>query len=216
MSNITLDDLVLAYENGIFPMSEDRDDPELFWVEPTMRGILPLDAFHIPKRLARTVKSDRFKVLINSNFSDCIEACSTPMSGRQTTWINGEIIELYTQLNRIGRAHSVECWRWGKLVGGLYGVSIGAAFFGESMFSLERDASKVALVHLVARLKTGGYQLLDTQFVTDHLKQFGAVEIPKAEYKARLSKAIKTKADFYKLPVPAAGSEILQSITQTS
>ena len=216
MSNITLNDLILAYQNGIFPMSEDRDDPELFWVDPNMRGILPLDTFHIPKRLARTVRSDRFKVLVNGSFSDCIRACSTPMSGRQTTWINDEIIELYTQLHKSGHAHSVECWQWGKLVGGLYGVSIGAAFFGESMFSLERDASKVALIHLVARLKAGGYQLLDTQFVTEHLKQFGAIEIPKAEYKARLSQAINIKADFYKLPAQAPGSVILQSITQTS
>ena len=216
MAHITLEDLLLAYRNGIFPMSEDRHDPDLFWVEPEHRGILPLDDFHVPKRLARTVKADRFQVRINTAFKDCILACSEPRPGRKTTWINDEIIALYTQLHSLGHACSVECWREGTLVGGLYGVLIGAAFFGESMFSRESDASKVALVHLVARLKAGGYQLLDTQFVTAHLEQFGVTEIPRAEYKEILDKAVNSRGDFYSLPMAMSGEDILQSITQTS
>ena len=197
-------------------MSEDRYDPDLFWVEPEYRGILPLDNFHVPKRLARTVKSDRFQVRINTAFKDCILACSESRPGRKTTWINDEIIALYTQLHTLGHACSVECWRDGVFVGGLYGVLIGAAFFGESMFSRERDASKVALVHLVARLKAGGYQLLDTQFVTAHLEQFGVTEIPRADYKKILDKAVSSDGDFYSLPMAMSGEDILQSITQTS
>lgn len=216
MSTLSLNDLLNAYANGIFPMSEDRHDPSLFWVDPEERGIIPLDDFHIPRRLARVVKADKFQVSFNRAFHDCITACSMPSRGRNTTWINDQIIALYTGLHEQGYAHSIECWRRGQLVGGLYGVSIGAAFFGESMFSRENDASKVALVHLVARLIAGGYTLLDTQFITAHLEQFGAIEIPREIYKERLRDAIEQTSDFYSLPAAASGSSILQSITQTS
>jgi leucyl/phenylalanyl-tRNA--protein transferase len=175
--------LLRAYAEGLFPMAERRDDRELFWVSPELRGIIPLDKFHVPKRLARTVKSDVF----DRAFVDVMTACG---GTRRETWINAEILRLYTALHASGHAHSVECRRGGRLVGGLYGVSLGAAFFGESMFSVERDASKVALVHLVAQLLRGGYTLLDTQFLTSHLAQFGAIEIPREEYLVRLSAAL--------------------------
>lgn len=216
MNKITLHELLGAYANGIFPMSEDRHDPSLFWVNPEQRGILPLDHFHIPRRLKRTVKSDKYQVRIDSSFQQCVLECSKPGSGRQSTWINDQIIQLYTELFEHGYAHSVECWREGLFRGGLYGVSIGGAFFGESMFSSETDSSKVALVHLIARLKVGGYTLLDTQFISQHLQQFGAIEMQRADYRSALSEAILTKADFYSLPSDSIGSEILQSITQTS
>ena len=179
-----------AYAQGIFPMAEHRDDPELYWVSPEQRGVIPLEAFHIPRRLARTVRVDRFRVSADTAFADVLGACAESVQGRTNTWINAEIIRLYTALHASGRAHSVECWREGRLVGGLYGVSLGGAFFGESMFSRERDASKVALVHLVARLKAGGYALLDTQFLTRHLTQFGAIEITRLAYLARLRDAL--------------------------
>jgi len=183
-----------AYAQGIFPMAERREDPELYWVSPEQRGIIPLDSFHIPRRLARTVRSDRFRVTIDTVFADVMHACAEGVTGRPNTWINDEIIRLYTALHSAGRAHSVECWRDEKLVGGLYGVSLGGAFFGESMFSRERDASKVALVHLIARLKVGGYVLLDTQFLTRHLTQFGAIEITRLAYLARLHEALARSA----------------------
>ncbi len=216
MKNITLHELLNAYANGIFPMSEDRHDPSLFWVNPEHRGILPLDRFHIPKRLKRTVKKDIYQIRIDTSFQQCVLECSKPVAGRMSTWINDQIIQLYSELFDHGFAHSVECWRGGELCGGLYGVSIGGAFFGESMFSSQTDASKVALVHLVARLKAGGYSLLDTQFISTHLQQFGAIEVPRAEYKSILSDSILAKADFYSMPTGGTGSEILQSITQTS
>src|SRR5690348_4928384 len=174
--------LLQAYRAGVFPMAERRNDPNLFWVSPDARGILPLDGFHLPKRLARTIRSDRFTVTIDTAFREVMQLCAAPAPDRDESWINAEILSLYTALHQKGHAHSVECWREGKLVGGLYGVKIGAAFFGESMFSRERDASKVALAHLVARLKAGGFRLLDTQFITSHLAQFGAIEIPRDTY----------------------------------
>lgn len=184
-------ELVLhAYAEGIFPMAERADDPDLYWVSPEMRGVLPLNSFHLPKRLARTVRSDRFIVTSDAAFVDVMRACAEPAVGRPSTWINEEIVRLYTALHAAGHAHSIECWREGVLVGGLYGVSLGGAFFGESMFSRERDASKVALVHLIARLKAGSYVLLDTQFLTRHLSQFGAIEIPRLGYLARLRAAL--------------------------
>ena len=216
MASLTLNELLNAYANGIFPMSEDRDDPVLYWVDPDMRGVLPLDDFHIPRRLSRIVKSDKFHITVDGDFRACVEACSESRPGRLTTWINDEIVELYTGLHQNGYAHSVECWFEGKMVGGLYGVALGAAFFGESMFSTETDASKVALVHLVGRLIAGGYLLLDTQFVTEHLEQFGATEIPREEYKKSLRRVITKEADFYALQLEASGVKILQSITQTS
>lgn len=216
MKNITLHELLNAYANGIFPMSEDRHDPLLFWVNPERRGILPLDEFHIPRRLKRTIKSGKFDVHVDTAFRACVLECSKPSRDRRSTWINDQIIELYSEMFEHGFAHSVECWHEGQLSGGLYGVSIGGAFFGESMFSKVTDASKVALVHLVARLRAGGYTLLDTQFITKHLEQFGAIEVSRAHYRSLLSKAIMEKADFYSIPSDLSGSDILQSMTQTS
>ncbi|MBI3675540.1 MAG: leucyl/phenylalanyl-tRNA--protein transferase [Proteobacteria bacterium] len=187
-----------AYSEGLFPMAERRDDPQLFWLSPEERGIIPLDDFHISRRLARTVRSDRFIVKYDTAFREIMQACAEPGPDRDDSWINAEIIALYTALHAQGRAHSVECWRDGKLVGGLYGVELGAAFFGESMFSRERDASKVALVHLVARLIQGGFELLDAQFMTEHLARFGAITISREHYLARLKKAITKKANFYR------------------
>jgi len=191
---LTPDILLRAYAEGLFPMAERRDDPTLYWVSPEKRGIFPLEAFHIPKRLARTVRSDIFHVSVDTAFGDVMRACATPAKGREETWINDEILRLYTALHASGHAHSLECRREGRLVGGLYGVRLGGAFFGESMFSRETDASKVALVHLVARLKLGGFKLLDAQFLTEHLARFGAVEIPRKAYLAKLSDAIAEPA----------------------
>lgn len=197
--------LLRAYAAGLFPMAERREDEALFWVDPEERGVIPLGSFHVPKRLARTVKSDRYKVTINTAFAETIRACAARAKGREQSWINEEIVALYTALHERGHAHSVECRRDGKLVGGLYGVNLGGAFFGESMFSRERDASKVALVHLVARLIRGGFTLLDTQFLTGHLAQFGAVAIPRDEYLTRLNAAIARRAEFY-CPEPSGNS----------
>jgi leucyl/phenylalanyl-tRNA--protein transferase len=202
--------LLRAYAEGIFPMAERRGDPELFWVSPEMRGIIPLDAFHVPKRLARTVKSDRFAVTADMAFADVMRACAEPTPDRPESWINDEIVRLYTALHAAGHAHSIECWRDGRLVGGLYGVKLGAAFFGESMFTRERDASKVALVHLVARLRRGGFSLLDTQFLTAHLARFGTIEIPRAQYHTLLARAISHEAEFY-WPAPSGNSGIASS-----
>lgn len=188
--------LLRAYAEGIFPMAERRGDTDLFWVSPEMRGIIPLDAFHIPRRLARTVRSGRFKVTADMAFADVMRACAEPADDRPESWINDEILRLYTALHAAGHAHSIECWRNGKLVGGLYGVKLGGAFFGESMFTRERDASKVALVHLVARLRRGGFSLLDTQFLTAHLARFGTIEIPRAQYHDLLARAISHDAEF--------------------
>ena len=189
-SVLTPDLLLRAYAQGLFPMGETRDDPTLYWVQPEKRGILPLDLFHVPRRLARTVRSGRFTVTADRAFVDVMEGCAAPAPGRPESWINSEILRLYTALHVAGRAHSVECWLDGKLVGGLYGVALGAAFFGESMFSTVRDASKVALVALVDALRAGGFTLLDTQFLTGHLAQFGAVEIAQADYRMLLEAAI--------------------------
>jgi leucyl/phenylalanyl-tRNA--protein transferase len=186
--------LLAAYAQGIFPMGEDRDDPTLYWVSPERRGILPLDTFHVPGRLKRTVRSGRFAVTFDQTFGQVMRECATPRAGREQSWINSEILRLYGALHAAGHAHSVECWREGKLAGGLYGVSLGAAFFGESMFSRERDASKVALVHLVEKLRDSGYVLLDTQFITAHLARFGAIEIAREEYLSLLQDAIRQSA----------------------
>ncbi len=191
---LTPDILLRAYAEGLFPMAERRDDPTLFWVSPDMRGIFPLDGVHIAKRLARTVRSDKFAVSADTAFMDVMRACAAPAPGREETWINDEILRLYGALHASGHAHSIETRLDGNLVGGLYGVTLGGAFFGESMFSRETDASKVAFVHLVARLKRGGYQMLDAQFLTPHLARLGAVEIPRAEYLAKLNRAIGAPA----------------------
>ncbi len=205
-----------CYARGVFPMAETRADPRIFLVEPERRGVIPLDGLHIPQRLGRTVRSDRFEMRIDTAFEAVIDACALPRPDREETWINAPIRELYVALFARGAAHSVECWRDGQLIGGLYGVALGGAFFGESMFSDERDASKVALVHLVARLKAGGYALLDAQFQTDHLARFGAVEISRSEYKRRLARAISADADFFALPGRLSGAQALQAISQAS
>ncbi|KIZ40260.1 MULTISPECIES: leucyl/phenylalanyl-tRNA--protein transferase [Rhodopseudomonas] len=213
-SEITPEVLLRAYACGIFPMSESVDDPTLFWVEPELRGIIPLRGFHIASRLARTVRSDAFTVTVNRDFKAVIDGCAAPQPDRDDTWINRRIRELYTELHRIGHCHSVEVWQDGDLAGGLYGVSLGRAFFGESMFHRARDASKVALVHLVARLIAGGYVLLDTQFVTEHLRSFGAVEVPRQRYRKMLDAALKGMAAFDVLPVdaPVSGADALAII----
>jgi len=182
--------LLAAYAQGLFPMSERRDDPTLYWVSPELRGVLPLTGFHVPRRLARTVRSGSFTVTSDTAFARVMQECAAPRAGREQSWINAEILRLYGALFAAGHAHSVECWRDGELAGGLYGVQLGAAFFGESMFSKARDASKVALVHLVEGLIRGGFMLLDTQFLTSHLARFGAVEIPRDEYLLELQRAI--------------------------
>ncbi len=216
MTKLTPEILLRAYAVGLFPMAERRNDPTLFWIDPEKRGILPLDGFHVSRRLRRTVRSGRYEVRCNTAFDDVVRACAAPGPNREDTWINDEILSLYGDLHALGRAHCVETWLDGELVGGLYGVSLGAAFFGESMFSLARDASKVALVHLVARLVKGGYKLLDTQFVTDHLTQFGVVELPRAGYRELLSEALDDTATFEPdLPQPELDA-FLQSVTQTS
>jgi leucyl/phenylalanyl-tRNA--protein transferase len=193
---LTPEILLKAYQAGIFPMAESADDPELFWVDPERRGILPLDGFHFSRRLRQVVRQDRFEVRVDGDFAATLAACAEATDKRPNTWINGEIMRLYTALYARGAAHSVECWRQGALVGGLYGVSIGGAFFGESMFSRMADASKVALVHLVALLRLGGYRLLDLQFVTPHLTQFGAVELSRADYRRLLAEALRYRGAF--------------------
>ena len=197
---LTTDLLLRAYRAGLFPMAESRNDPKLHWLDPEWRGILPLNRFHLPKRLARTVLSGRFQVTADTDFPATIAGCATPMDGRADTWINPQIEQLFTELHHQGHAHSIECRLDGELVGGLYGVALGGAFFGESMFSFVTDASKVALVHLVARLRLGRFRLLDTQFVTAHLSRFGAREIPRGLYKAQLADALRTPSLW--LPAP--------------
>ena len=197
---ITPEILLKAYASGLFPMAEHADDPGLFWVEPKERGIIPLDGFHIPQRLARTVASDRFAIAIDNDFDAVIAGCAAPDDGREETWISGRIRQLYGQLFDLGYCHTVEVRDAGRLVGGLYGISLGSAFFGESMFHRERDASKVALVHLVARLRRGGYTLLDTQFVTDHLARFGALAVPRKVYMAKLEAALDQPGEWWSWP----------------
>jgi leucyl/phenylalanyl-tRNA--protein transferase len=216
MSGLTPEILLRAYSVGLFPMAERRDDPTLYWIDPEKRGILPLQHFHVSRRLKRTVRAGRFEVRCDTAFRQVMEGCALPGPGRTETWINQEILRLYWELSRMGRAHSVEAWRGGALVGGLYGVALGGAFFGESMFSREADASKVALVHLVARLRKGGFRLLDTQFVTEHLSQFGAMEIHRDGYRELLASALDVNATFYRELGEGELESFLQSITQTS
>ena len=214
--DITPEILLKAYAAGIFPMAEDADDPSLFWVEPQERGVIPLDGFHISKRLARTVRSDVYTVRVDQDFDAVIAGCAEPGFDRARTWINARIRRLYGELFDLGQCHTVEVYDGdGALVGGLYGVRLGAAFFGESMFHRARDASKVALVHLAARLHAGGFRLLDTQFVTDHLAQFGAVEVPRRVYKGLLRKAIETPADWHVWPQGAviSGADALRVLS---
>jgi leucyl/phenylalanyl-tRNA--protein transferase len=202
---ITPQILLRAYSIGMFPMAEAADDPTLFWVDPQSRGIFPLDGLIVPRRLARKVRSDRFTVRVDHDFEAVIDGCAGAGADRPSTWINSRIRRLYRELFDLGFVHTVEAYASdGSLAGGLYGVKIGAAFFGESMFHRVTDASKVALVHLVARLRAGGFRLLDTQFVTDHLASLGAIEVPRARYHRMLDEAIGGFADFYALPKDAA------------
>jgi len=212
---ITPEVLLKAYACGIFPMAESAEDPALYWIEPEQRGVIPLDGFHVPGRLARTVRADCFTVVCNRDFAAVIDGCAEPQAGRARTWINRRIRNLYLGLYGIGHCHTVEVYDGDALVGGLYGVSLGRTFFGESMFHRARDASKVALVHLVARLRAGGFRLLDTQFVTDHLKTFGAIELPRKQYHKLLAEALIGEADFAALPLhePIRGSDALARAT---
>ncbi len=209
---ITPEVLLKAYACGIFPMAESADDPALYWIEPEMRGIIPLEGFHLSTRLARTVRTTPFTVTIDRDFEAVIDGCAEPKPDRKRTWINTRIRRIYRALFEGGHCHTVEVYDGEELVGGLYGVSLGRAFFGESMFHHARDASKIALVHLVARLKAGGYRLLDTQFVTEHLKSFGAVEVPKRRYHKVLEEAITGEADFFALPETISGEQALAII----
>ena len=211
------EDILHAYTIGYFPMARTRDDPDVVWVLPEARGVIPLATAHAPRRLLKTLRRAPFEIRTDTAFSAVVRACAAPARQREDTWINDQVFEAYTELHRIGRAHSIEAWRNGALVGGLYGITLGGVFCGESMFSRERDASKIAMLHLIARLRIGGFELLDTQFHTEHLGQFGAVEWPDAAYQATLRRLIGKKTDFYS----ASGSlsetiSVWQSITQTS
>ena len=216
VSEFDVEALIDCYRRGLFPMAETRTDETIYLIDPEKRGVIPLDRFHLSRRLARSIRSARLQVRIDAAFAEVIAECARPQPNRPETWINAQIETLYGELFRRGMAHSVEAWLDGRLVGGLYGVSIGAAFFGESMFSRERDASKVALAHLVARLRTGGYRLLDAQFITDHLTQFGAEEIPRAAYHRRLAMALEGQGDFYRMPAYSTPETVLQAISQAS
>lgn len=209
---ITPQVLLKAYACGIFPMAESAEDPALYWIEPQHRGILLLDQVHVPRRLARTVRAAELEVRVDSNFEGVISGCAASRPGRRTTWINTKIRSLYRELFKSGHCHTVETWQNGKLVGGLYGVALNGAFFGESMFSTARDASKVALVYLCARLIHGKFSLLDTQFVTEHLKQFGTVEIDRTDFHTKLEKALAQQADFNSLSKEASPDVILGTI----
>ncbi len=218
MNKVTAELIINAYSQGIFPMAEKATSLDIYWVDPELRGIIPLDDFHLPRRLARKIKQNIFEVRVDTSFIKVIEGCATTLAyeNRKETWINDQIVSLYAQLFDEGFVHTVECWQDDELVGGLYGVSLGGAFCGESMFHTVSDASKIALAYLVARLKAGGYCLLDTQFITPHLSQFGATEISRHDYKARLAEALEVDGDFYSLPVNAGPESILQSLTHTS
>lgn len=208
-------DLLDCYARGVFPMADARDDDRVFLIDPERRGVIPLDAFHVSRRLARTVRAEPYEIRIDTAFHEVVRACAASGPGRAETWINREIEGSYLELHNLGFAHSVECWSNGVLVGGLYGVSLQSAFFGESMFSRARDASKVALVHLVARLIDGGYRLLDAQFMTEHLSQFGAREISRTDYHRRLGHALAAEGEFQRAGA-VAGAAALQVISQAS
>lgn len=197
-------------------MAESAEDPGLFWIEPEQRGIIPLDRFHIPRSLARTMRREPFDIRIDTDFPGVVAGCAQPGPGRRKTWINARIRELYGELFRLGHCHTVEAWQADRLVGGLYGIALGGAFFGESMFSSVTDASKVALAHLVARLRAGRFSLLDIQFITDHLKQFGAVEVERERYQQLLKSAIDQPADFHNMAGGGTSEDVLQRLSHTS
>jgi leucyl/phenylalanyl-tRNA---protein transferase len=209
MTPITPEIVLRAYAAGVFPMAESADDPMLHWVEPEERGILPLDAFHVPHSLRKVVKRSEFEIRIDSDFATVIAACAEETNERPSTWINKRILDLYNELHQMGHAHSVESWQDGELVGGLYGIKLGAAFFGESMFSRRTNASKVALVHLVARLRFGQFQLLDAQFMNDHLVQFGATPVSRATYVKLLNYALGGRGDFSAFQADEDGEQVL-------
>ncbi len=208
--------LLKAYACGIFPMAESEDDPQLYWIEPVSRGLLPLNGVLLPKRLARTLRQSTYEVRIDTNFEGVIAGCAASRPGRRTTWINGQIRNLYGDLFSSGHCHTVEVWHDGALVGGLYGVALGGAFFGESMFSTMTDTSKIALMYLCARLIHGGFTLLDTQFVTDHLRQFGTIEVDRPEFHAKLEQALKVTGKYLALPVDAAAGQIIDIIARAN
>jgi len=219
MESFSARDLLACYARGVFPMADAREDARVFLIDPERRGVIPLERFHVAARLARTVRGEPFEVRVDSAFHQVVLTCAEPAPDRAETWINRPIEKLYLRLHEMGFAHSVECWRGGVLVGGLYGVALKGAFFGESMFSRARDASKVALVHLVARLIAGGYRLLDAQFMTDHLAQFGAIEVGRRDYHKRLARALAVEADFQCAAAggaPGSGVAVLQVISQAS
>jgi len=218
MAQFDARDLLSCYARGVFPMADAREDERIFLIDPERRGVLPLETFHVSHRLARTVRGDPFEIRTDTAFRDVVRACAQSGPGRPETWINYPIEDLYVSLHELGHAHSVECWLGGELVGGLYGVALSGAFFGESMFSRARDASKVALAHLVARLIVGGFRLLDAQFMTDHLTQFGAVEISRFDYHRRLALALSAEADFQRAGAAGGltGAAALQVISQAS
>ena len=220
-------ELVLsAYALGLFPMANDREDPTVHWIDPIRRGIVPLNRFHVPRRLRKSIRQQRFEIRVDYDFAGTIRACAEPTLERPRTWLNDEMIDVYVELAARGHGHSIEIWREDERVGGLYGLTLGGAFFGESMFSRVRDASKIALVELVARLQAGGFALLDTQFITQHLRQFGAIEISRQAYRMRLQRAVAIRCRFpksaYSFALGASsstadnGSIAPQSITQTS
>ncbi len=215
-SRIDPDELLKAYTLGYFPMARSRSDDTTVWILPDIRGVLPLEETQAPKRLLRTLKREPFAIRTNTRFADVVAACAQKSRGREDTWINHAIEDVYLELHSMGFAHSVECWRDDRLVGGLYGVSVGGVFCGESMFSIERDASKIAMLHLIARLKLGGFRLLDTQFFTPHLAQFGVRECPDSAYQELLKQYLNIPADFNSSPDQCPTLTVLQSITQTS
>jgi leucyl/phenylalanyl-tRNA--protein transferase len=215
MAQFDARDLLSCYARGVFPMADAREDKRVFLIDPERRGVIPLEAFHVSRRLARTVRGDPFTIRCDTAFRAVVQGCAAAGPGRLETWINHPIEDLYLRLHEMGYAHTVECWQGGELAGGLYGVSLQGAFFGESMFSRRRDASKVALVHLVARLIAGGYRLLDTQFMTEHLRQFGAVEISRLDYHRRLAMALSAEGEFQRAGA-LAGAAALQVISQAS
>ena len=210
MKPFTPEDLLACYKRGVFPMAESRDDEGFFIVDPEWRCIFPLDNFHVPKRLERTLRQDKFTFTINRDFARVIDGCAAPRKDREDTWINPDIRALYMELHRRGTAHSVETRIDGELIGGLYGVALGGAFFGESMFSWATDASKAALVQLAARLRRGGFKLLDAQFITPHLEQFGAQTLPRRIFQGLLGVAMDTHGDFRALPVETKGAELVE------
>jgi leucyl/phenylalanyl-tRNA---protein transferase len=213
--DITPQVLLKAYACGIFPMAESADDPQLYWIEPVSRGILPLNSINLPKRLARTIRQCPFEIRIDTDFDRTIDGCAESRPGRSTTWINDQIRVLYRELYTLGHCHTVEVWHDGEMVGGLYGVALGGAFFGESMFSTETDASKIALMYLCARLIHGGFTLLDTQFVTEHLRQFGTVEVDRPAFHKALEAALPKVADYNRLSIDATPEQIIEIIDRS-